>query len=104
MSGTLLMLVFDDEVDDVAEDEPDDDDEDELWEDVPNDGLKLCFPLLLLFTTLFNVTFISFSEGEIIPAADVVCCVNVFRDMRGEVCGLCRIFSPFVKVKLLLSA
>lgn len=39
INGTLLMLVFDDEVEDVAEEDPDDDDEDELFEVVTSVGL-----------------------------------------------------------------
>lgn len=67
MSGTLLMLVFDEEVDDVAdEDEPDVDDDEELC-----GGLKFTLPLLLL---LAEVLLVSFSDGEIMPADDDVVC------------------------------
>lgn len=80
MSGALLMLEFDDEVDDAADVLPDD----ELWASCG--GLKFDFPLAAEF---FDDMLESFSQG------DIAFCTGCFRVERGDVCGLmCALFSP----------
>lgn len=80
MSGALLMLEFDDDVDDGADVLLDD----ELWASCG--GLKFDLPLL---AEHFDGMLESFSQGEI--AFSTGC----FREERGDVCGLmCALFSP----------